>query len=273
MTLEPEPLSDELRALIEAERNRAGMPDAVKARLAAKLGLPPIPGGDGGCGGGTTRPDPAPAHPRPASTHAPPASPAAVPRAASLLSRPLLLASTTFALGLAGGALIHSVYDRSVAEPPRVERVVVRETVEVPAPVVAPAPVAPVPVEIAAPPPVRPRHAARDEERRPDAGVRHDAEADVARRDTDLAAERALLEMARTALGRGQGGAAIEALEKQARQFPRGRLVEEREVLLVQALAQAGRTKEARERGDRFRQRFPHSLLLPAVDAVLKSAP
>lgn len=90
--------------------------------------------------------------------------------------------------------------------------------------------------------------------------------------DTELARERALIETARTALARKQPDG-IELLLRHERQFPLGRLAEERESLLVQALLQAGREEEARTRGERFRARWPKSLLLPVVDAALRSIP
>lgn len=90
--------------------------------------------------------------------------------------------------------------------------------------------------------------------------------------DTELARERALIETARTALARKQPDG-IELLLRHERQSPLGRLAEERESLLVQALMQAGRAEEARARGERFRARWPSSLLLPVVDAVLQAIP
>lgn len=88
-------------------------------------------------------------------------------------------------------------------------------------------------------------------------------------RDVDLAAERALLEVARTALARGDAASALAALDAHKKRFPRGRLLEERESLAVQALAAAGKRDEARRRADQFRKRSPDSMLLPAVDEAL----
>jgi hypothetical protein len=99
------------------------------------------------------------------------------------------------------------------------------------------------------------------------------AQADVPGRDVDLAAERALLEIARTALARGQSARALEALQRHATEFPRGRLGEEREALSIQALLAAGRRDEARARAERFEKTFPRSLLLPAIDAALAPKP
>ncbi len=92
-------------------------------------------------------------------------------------------------------------------------------------------------------------------------------------RDVHLAEERALLEVARTALARGQPDAAFASLEKHKQTFPSGRLVEEREVLAIEALAELGRGPEARERAARFRRAYPESILLPAVEASLQTIP
>lgn len=81
----------------------------------------------------------------------------------------------------------------------------------------------------------------------------------------NLAAERRLLAVARTALGRSNGADALAACDEHERQFPKGELVEEREAIAIQALVQSQRAGEARERANRFRQAYPKSILLPAV--------
>jgi hypothetical protein len=88
--------------------------------------------------------------------------------------------------------------------------------------------------------------------------------------DTSLAAERALIERARSALARGDGEGALSATAQHEREFAKGQLAEEREALAVQALASSGRVQEAAERGARFRKAFPTSLLLPIVDQALR---
>jgi hypothetical protein len=89
-------------------------------------------------------------------------------------------------------------------------------------------------------------------------------------RDATLGRERTLIEATRSALGRGDSAAALDSIDKHARDFPAGRLVEEREALAVQALMLAGRGDEARSRGERFHRRFPRSIFLPVVDAALE---
>jgi hypothetical protein len=89
-------------------------------------------------------------------------------------------------------------------------------------------------------------------------------------RDHALAAERALVESARTALSRDDAATALATLERHAARFPSGVLTEEREALAIQALARLGRSSDARARADRFRKTFPSSMLTPVVDAAVQ---
>lgn len=91
--------------------------------------------------------------------------------------------------------------------------------------------------------------------------------------EDSLNGERAVLEIARTGLTRGQGAAAIAALERHARRYPRGRLAPERDSMWVQALVSAGRYDAAREHAARFRRSYPGSMLQPVVDAALRQIP
>jgi hypothetical protein len=88
-----------------------------------------------------------------------------------------------------------------------------------------------------------------------------------------LAAERALLDPARTALGRGDGASALDAVHKHEARFASGKLAEEREAIAVQALVVLHRTDDARARAARFQQRYPGSVLAPSVAAALETAP
>jgi hypothetical protein len=84
-----------------------------------------------------------------------------------------------------------------------------------------------------------------------------------------LDSESILLEQARSALRDGADRAALQALAEHERRFPAGKLAEEREVLQIESLARADRGAEARARAQLFRERFPDSLLLPAVQSAL----
>jgi hypothetical protein len=84
------------------------------------------------------------------------------------------------------------------------------------------------------------------------------------------AAERSLLDQARRALREGEGERALDLVARHAHDFPKGSLVEEREVLRVNALVSVGRLDEARTRVEAFRRRFPASPFLPALDSQVR---
>jgi hypothetical protein len=165
------------------------------------------------------------------------------------------VAAATFVLGGLAGAGIHAI----VQKPPA-ERIVYADRVvpgvpAVPAPpVVAPVPSA-VPTVDTSPTPRASSHAPA-----PSA-------------TSSLAAERALLDDARGALGAGDAGKALALADEHGRRFPRAQLGEEREAIAIQALVALGRNDEARARAARFRAVAPNSLFMPAIDAALQSIP
>lgn len=109
---------------------------------------------------------------------------------------------------------------------------------------------------------------AGDASTRADAGL--DAEVTETGRDLGLADENALVTRAQTALARGRAGEALEALFEHQRRFPRGQFTEEREALAIQALARLGRTEQAAARAERFRARYPGSMLMRVVDQAVR---
>jgi hypothetical protein len=84
-----------------------------------------------------------------------------------------------------------------------------------------------------------------------------------------LAAESALLDVARRGLAAGEPDRALDAVGRHASQFPHGLLAEEREALAIKALVLAGRADEARTRAAAFREHFPGSMFLRSIDASL----
>jgi outer membrane protein assembly factor BamD (BamD/ComL family) len=88
-----------------------------------------------------------------------------------------------------------------------------------------------------------------------------------------LAAERALLEAARASIRTGDLATATRKLRTHQRDFARGELVEEREVLWIHALKSKGDAVGAQKRAEAFRRRYPHSLFLPAVDSIVPVQP
>lgn len=87
--------------------------------------------------------------------------------------------------------------------------------------------------------------------------------------DADLAAERSLIDRARSALARGDVPACLDATSAHAKRFPAGRLGEERELIAIQALAKDGQIAVARARANRFRKTYPKSMFLSAVDRIV----
>ena len=259
-----DPLPDDLGSLLREEGARPPLSDAVRMRtlaaVRAKIALGG--GGDGGRGEGESGNrgrggDPA-AGPRGAGTGARLAASgggAAGPLGA--VAKAIALLGVGAALGAAAHARLSTP---AVTASPlaRSERIIV---LQVQAPAAAPSAPATAPMT------------PDDLPSSPGAPAASAAAAAGAGRDDQLAAERAMLDVARTAVGRGQGAAAIAELERHAAAFPRARLAEEREALWIQALLQTGRQDDAHARAARFKRSFPRSMALPALEAALGPIP
>lgn len=87
---------------------------------------------------------------------------------------------------------------------------------------------------------------------------------------TTLSEERNLIEMARTALARGQAQDAYQALKTHQVKYPKGKFVEERQALIILSLVHLGKIDEANDLAKSFRKKFPNSLLLPTINSALK---
>lgn len=235
------PLSKELAALRDAARPPRP-PQGFEERVAAKLAqsmltIPQAPGSSSAATAGAQLP------------------------LAKVISGGVLVLLTGVGLGVA--------LDRNVLQPP--PTVVPPPVVSAP---VVPAPVSPVvvpeppppppvePVKTVVPPTPKPVAPVVDVPAKPVPVVEAPANP-VGGRDVSLSAERALLEVARAAMAKGDLPATFTALEKHQRDFANGRLAEEREALFIQALHAAGREAEAASRTERFNQQFPDSLLAP----------
>jgi hypothetical protein len=125
-----------------------------------------------------------------------------------------------------------------------------RVSVAPPAPVAVPA-TAQSPSPAPAPQPMRPAPAAR-----------------TPAAETEIG----LLRRARRALAAHDPVQALAALERHRRRWPEGELLQEREVLAIQALSLAGSPGAARERADAFLARFPSSTLSAAVRQLRAAA-
>lgn len=287
-------LDAELRALLAIESDPLDPPDGAFERVFERVGQsllnpPPSDPTDGSDPAGGSDPSPGPS-PSPGPTSAPGAdaalTQAAVTTAAATTAATVSLptaAALAFLLGLGAG-----IVGTRVATPApevRVEERVVERVVEVPVRVVETVYVredAGVPggadvdangqagtVAVTGSPtqasnlPSPTGHAA-------DAGVTGDEAGSG--RDRDLADENALVTRAQAALARGRTSEALAATSEHQRRFPRGEFVEEREALAIQALARSGNLPAAMARAERFRARYPRSMLLRAVNAAVGSS-
>lgn len=246
-----EPLSPDLVELLDAERAIPPVDAGLRARLRGRVfSSIRFVGGPGGSGGGG---------PTGGAPHAAVPAASVPPPAASLFTRIVeakALIAGAFVAGAVLGAGVTRLATPRFASTPALVSAVPRVIV-VSAPAARSA--APAVAESAAPAEVPKRLGARPRAEPP----AH------ATRDTDLAAEGALLSIARTAVGRGDAQAALKALREHKRRFPRGRLSEERDSLWVQALALSGNSHGAAERARAFDRRYPHSFLRRAVDQAL----
>lgn len=183
----------------------------------------------------------------------------AASHAASSLRAKLTLVAAGLVLGGGAGSVItYGVLASRPAQIVYVERAPVASTAAPPAP-----------PEYATPPVEAPSPSAAPA---PSSAPSQVASSEVAPvTSATFAAERRLLDDARTAYMRGDDETALAKLESHAAQFSKGRLAEEREALAIRVLVHAGRTREARARGKAFEARYPSSLMLPAVQAALRS--
>jgi hypothetical protein len=97
-------------------------------------------------------------------------------------------------------------------------------------------------------------------------GGKNTASADV--KDEGPQAETQLVTRAQDAL-RSNPSEALALCNDHAKRFPNGMLVQEREVIAIEALVKTGRTDEARRRADRFKARFPGSAAIRRIDVIV----
>ena len=259
-----DPLPRELADLFESERARPAPSGATYVRILDRVSSTLVSGGpSGGDDGGSPGGDAGP----PAAGGAGTSAGAGAGKLGALGSRAVGMLAAAFLVGTGAGAAIHALLATPASVAP---------------PAASPVAQAPAPTTSAAPGETVPRMAVDDlpnvsvtpaSARALPVGSASARRDDAPAKDTSLAGERALLEEARMAMAQGRAPAAIVALTRHESEFPRGRLAEEREVMLVQALARAGRTAEAQGRARAFRERYPDSLLLPIVEGAVRNPP
>jgi hypothetical protein len=263
MTEHLKPLDPDVAEALAAERGRPGSPPGVRQRAFARLlaavdggGGDPESGGSSGAGEARDLSPPDLESISPGGAAASSASTAA----AALRAHPFVTGGIGFVCGLVSGA---ALYAHFVAPGPASPVVVAevatsvvgskaRAEVRHPAPPPAPSSQPDSPAS-----PAQPREAPASA---PSSGA-------------DPTAERALLDVARAARGRGEPQAALDALNQHQKRYAWGVFREEREALAIQSLRDLGRLDEAQRRARAFRTRYPKSLFLTSVERVLESNP
>lgn len=146
----------------------------------------------------------------------------------------------------------------------------VAPVVNAPPAMVAPASAAsePAPVQSVSPKAAAPDAPALEaEELRPTRSARPAHSEAKATAAPPLSAELAALDAARKSLSHSDPASAMLALDGYARDFPRGRLKLEAEVLRIGALAKSGQTEVARKRAEAFLRLHPDSVLASRVQS------
>lgn len=244
-------LDPELRSLLDVQADFSDMPEDAPAKILARVhaGLAPPKAGDGSADPGSGQTGSAPPVPSGAGKLL-----GAARRTATLVA---------FGGGVAVGVAGHVAFEHATMSPS-------------PAPVVAPPPSLAVTASAstsAAPSLVPSAEPSAMALPRPTQTALPRPTNDDGSEDQDLATERAQLEIARTALARGESQAALATLRADAARRPRSRLAEERESLMVQALALSGHADEAHIAAASFAKRYPKSLFLPVVQAAVEGRP
>ncbi|WP_437736508.1 hypothetical protein [Sorangium sp. So ce1335] len=138
---------------------------------------------------------------------------------------------------------------------------------------VAAAPAEPVAAPEAAPAPEPARPAASVPRRELPRNTRPAAPAAAAASDSDeLLRESKLIDTARAAAAQDPD-AALAAVREHQREFPGGRLAEEREYVAIRALMRLGRVDEARARAASFLARYPSTPYAERVHRAVNAAP
>jgi hypothetical protein len=92
----------------------------------------------------------------------------------------------------------------------------------------------------------------------------------AAERDAQLARERDLLDMARSALLAHRHADALAAVAQHEADFERPMLAEERDALRIRVLVQAAQKDEAKRRLAAFEREYPQSLFSSALQQATK---
>lgn len=169
---------------------------------------------------------------------------------------------------IAGGAFqAGRSYEAAHPPPPKVEKVAAAP-VEAPPVVVEPV-VEPEPAPVAEPPAPAPEP---EQPKAVKATARVPAKASAPPAPQTLS-EVELLEKAMAAMRAGDAKEALALTARHETQFGSGALVQEREMLAIEALLKSGRAGDARLKAQAFRQKYPTSSHLLRLDALVPRNP
>lgn len=244
-----DPLPPDVAAALGVERGRSGVDPATRARLRAKVHASLL------AGGSDAPPSDEAKRPVPSSGDALPTARGVV-RALRKMN-PLVSGLIGFGVGMTTGVAIHAGLasrDQASRPVPQLEAAPLPATIDS-----ARGSAAPVPDQQGVAPGAAPSAEPSGHD------VRASSESPVPSSST-LSAERALLDVAHSALSKGQASDALDALGRHARRFPRGVYREEREALTIQCLRALGRVDEAERLAAQFKTRYPRSLFLSIVE-------
>jgi hypothetical protein len=259
-------LCDEERARVPNEAARAAR---VLQSLEQILGVPLDDAGSGGNddGGGDAGQAPgSPAGPPPAAPATGAAGAAPTAGATGAIAGQSIVIGTGKALAALGGALVLGATagvaaDRTLTAPPPAVTLYLPATAAAPQQRVAIPGLAPTILDGLSP------------DALPTASVPRPLVTAVEVTTSNLAKERDLIDTARTGVARGNPEAALAAVSRHEREYPRGQLREEREALRVLAVNARGGKAEAIVLGRQFRKQYPASVFLPQIDAIVPASP
>lgn len=253
MTFDDDRLEDDIAALLRDETADTSLPEEHVARAKKKLALRLGIGVAGAASTAGIRRTP--------NDTASPVETMAVAGAKGV-SRKLLgiVATTTFACGIATGWGVSRAIEHTPASPPSVSSVPTQAAIDAPEAQAVPAIIMTNPLPAVVDPEPTAKTATGTTSPPSRAPVAIDTSKD----------ERALLDQARRALNEGDDERALALVDTHAKTFPRGVLGEERDVLRIQALAAKGEIDAARAAATTFRQKYPASPFLPAIASRLR---
>lgn len=245
-------LDIDIQNLLAEEQGAPAMPDAMAARIEERLAISIA-------GVPLSAPD---AAAEAASDLIGPTAEASTGMLASLASKPLLIAAAAFTVGIGtgvGGTHYLSETNHAAMHQPAITR--------------ASAPIdaglAALQANDAASPPSNPDEPEVEARALPKRAAPKKDAAPAPTRDRGLAAERALIELSRTAITRRDATTALAHLGAHRTDFPNGRLAEEREALRVQAHVLDHAYTKAKAEAQAFEARYPKSVFLPVVRRVI----